>query len=175
MATSEPAKSPRPAQPNPPPPAPSRTTGGSSEARAVQTKAKALQVFLCHSRADKPAVRKLYGRLKSDGYKPWLDAVNLVPGQDWELEIGKAVRASDTVIVCLSAQSVTKAGFMQKEIKYALDVADEQPEGRIYIIPARLEECDVPARLSKFHWVDLFEDDGYYKLLEALKMRVAEI
>jgi hypothetical protein len=175
LATSEPAKSRRPAQPNPPPPTPSRTPGGSSEARAVQAKAKALQVFLCHSRADKPAVRKLYDRLKSDGYKPWLDAVNLVPGQDWELEIRKAVRASDTVVVCLSAQSVTKAGFMQKEIKYALDVADEQPEGRIYIIPVRLEECDVPARLSKFHWVDIFEDDGYDKLLEALKMRVAEI
>jgi hypothetical protein len=64
---------------------------------------------------------------------------------------------------------------MQKEIKHALDVADEQPEGRIYVIPARLEECDVPARLSKFHWVDLFEDGGYGKVLEALKVRAAEM
>jgi hypothetical protein len=104
------------------------------EFRAVQAKAKALQVFLCHSRPDKAAVRELDGRLKSDGYKAWLDAVSLVPGQDWELEIKNAVRASDIVLVCLSRQSLTRAGFMQKEIKFALDVADEQPEGRIYVI-----------------------------------------
>jgi hypothetical protein len=39
---------------------------------------------------------------------------------------------------------VTKTGFVQKEIKIAPDAADEQPEGRIYIIPVRLEDCDVP-------------------------------
>jgi hypothetical protein len=112
----------------------------------------------------KSAVKQLYKQLKSDAYNPCLDAVNLFAGQSWELETQKAVRASDIVLVCLSPHSVTRAGFMQKEIKFALDVAEEQPEGRIYIMPARLEECDVPARLSKFHWVDLFEDDGYESL-----------
>ena len=91
-------------------------------------------MFLCDSRPGKPKVRELYDRLKSEGYEPWLDAVNLVPGQDWALEIQKAVPASEIVLVCQSADSVTRAGFMQKEIKHALDVADEQPEGRIYVI-----------------------------------------
>jgi hypothetical protein len=69
------------------------------------------------------------------------------------------------IIVCLSETSVNKAGFVQKEIRFALDVADEQPEGRIYIIPLRLKECDVPERLKKWHWIDLFRKRGYERLL----------
>lgn len=51
----------------------------------------------------------------------------------------------------------------------ALDVAEEIPEDVIFIIPARIDNCDVPDRLSKYHWVDLFESDGYGKLIESLK------
>ena len=92
----------------------------------------------------------------------------MIPGQDWKFEIQKAVRNSDVVIVCLSAQSINKEGFVQKEIKIALDTADEKPEGTIFIIPARLGNCQVPERLSQFQWVDLFSDNGYEWLMKAL-------
>ena len=127
-----------------------------------------LMVFLCHSSEDKPKVRNLYKRLVSDGFNPWLDEENLLPGQPWDETILKAVRESDVVIVCTSCTSVNKTGFVQKEIKFALDVADMQPEGKIFIIPARLEECNVPARLSYWQWVDLYSDQGYTKLLGSL-------
>ena len=68
-----------------------------------------------------------------------------------------------------------QAGFVQKEIKFVLDVADEQPEGRIFIIPARLEDCKVPDRLSRWHWVNLFEDTGYDNLLCSLVTRASEL
>lgn len=128
-----------------------------------------LQVFLCHASDDKPAVRGLYHRLLSDGVEPWLDEESLLPGQTWENEIPKAVKNSDIVLVCLSRSSVTKAGYVQKEIKYALDVADQQPEGAIFIIPLRLEECEVPERLKRYHWADLFNENGYNKLMRALR------
>jgi hypothetical protein len=138
-------------------------------------KPMALKAFLCHTSADKPEVKKLYKALKDDGFDPWLDAVNLLPGEDWEAEITSAVKTSHVVIVCLSHTAVTKAGFAQKEIKMALDVADLQPEGTIFIIPARLEDCTVPDRLSKWHWVNLYEDGGYKKLVGALKKRAKDI
>ena len=93
-----------------------------------------LRVFLCHASGDKPAVRKLYQRLVKDGVAPWLDEEDLAPGQDWEVEIRKAVQASDIVLVCLSLRSITKEGFVQKEIKFALDAADEKPQGTIFLI-----------------------------------------
>jgi hypothetical protein len=40
-----------------------------------------LRIFLCYSSGDKPAVRELYRRLRADGFEPWLDGVNLLPGQ----------------------------------------------------------------------------------------------
>jgi SOS-response transcriptional repressor LexA len=134
-----------------------------------------LKVFLCHSKDDKLKVRKLYKRLIADGFDAWLDEEKLMPGQDWDLEIRKAVRNSDTVIVCLSNSSTTKEGYIQKEIRIALDVADEKPEGTIFLIPVRLEKCNVPARISRYQWVELFEKSGYAKLIESLHLRMDDL
>jgi SOS-response transcriptional repressor LexA len=139
------------------------------------TERRRLKVFLCHSKDDKPKIRKLYNRLIADSFDVWLDEVKLMPGQDWDFEIKKAVRNSDTVVVCLSNSSTTKEGYIQKEIRFALDVADEKPEGTIFLIPARLENCSVPSRISRFQWVDLFEKNGYSKLKESLHLRVDDL
>jgi hypothetical protein len=124
-----------------------------------------LAIFLCHSRADKPRVRDLYAKLASDGYSPWLDERDLLPGQDWAFEIPKAISASDVMLVCLSRDAVTKTGYVQKEIKLGLDVADLKPLGTIYLIPARLEPCILPDQLARWQCVDLYQDDGYDRLL----------
>jgi len=108
--------------------------------------------------------------LKADGLRPWLDEEDLLPGDEWEDVIRKAVRASDVVVVCLSKNS-TKSGFVHKEIGFALDEADKKPEGKRYLIPAILEPCEVPERLRKWHWVDLSTESGYNKLLKALRGR----
>jgi DNA-binding response OmpR family regulator len=130
-----------------------------------------LKVFLCHSKDDKPKVRGIYRRLIVDGFDAWLDDERLLPGENWDLEIRKAVKGADVVVIFLSRGSITKAGYVQKEIKFALDVADEQPEGTIFIIPARLEECQVPMGLSTWQWVNLFETKGYKKLKQSLLKR----
>ena len=130
-----------------------------------------LRAFLCHASGDKPAVIKLYDRLVKDGVDAWLDKEKLIPGQNWQIEIPNAVRNSDAVIVCLSSHSINKEGFVQKEIKIALDAADEKPEGVIFIIPARLENCSLPERISQYQCVDLFTDNGYEWLLKALHSR----
>ncbi len=119
-------------------------------------------------------MRELYLRLKKDGVDAWLDKEKLLPGQDWELEIRKAVREADVVVVCLSKQ-FNQAGFRQKEVRLALDTAMEKPEGEIFIIPARLEECDTLESLRKWHWVDLFEEDGYERLVRAMRARADKI
>ncbi|MBI5652711.1 MAG: TIR domain-containing protein [Chloroflexi bacterium] len=133
----------------------------------------ALKIFLCHSSGDKETVRKLYRHLLDDGFAPWLDEESLLPGQDWAYEIPNAVRNSDVVLVCLSRGSINKSGYVQKEIRYALDVADEQPEGTIYLIPVKLEECELPERLRKWQWVNLFDEKGYDRLVLSLQARAS--
>jgi hypothetical protein len=99
----------------------------------------------------------------------------LLPGQDWNLEITKAVHASDVVLVCLSRGSINKAGYVQEELKYALDAADEQIEGAIFIVPVKLEECEIPERLRRWHWVNLFEENSYERLMRSLHHRASTL
>jgi hypothetical protein len=67
-----------------------------------------------------------------------VDSVDVLPGDDWDFAIQRALRNSRVVIACLSPSSITKEGYVQKEISIALDVALEKPEAMVYIIPARL-------------------------------------
>lgn len=134
-----------------------------------------LRVFLCHSSNDKPTVRELYQKLRAEPWiEPWLDEEELYPGQDWNMEIEKAVEAADAIIVCLSKGSITKEGYVQRELRSVLDFADYKPEGTLYIIPVRLEECEPPRRLRAWQYADYFEgqrERAFQRLLISLKRR----
>src|SRR3989442_263515 len=128
-----------------------------------------LRVFLCHAAEDKPAVRNLYQQFGDCYIDSWLDEKNILPGQDWEYEIRRAVRNVDAVIVCLSHKSINKTGFVHEELKLVLAEADKRPEGTIFIIPLRLEACDLPERLKTYQAVDYFVDGGFDKMILALQ------
>ena len=135
-----------------------------------------LKVFLCHASQDKPIVRDLYQRLSAEGWiDPWLDEEKLLPGQDWDMEIEKAVEFVDVVIVLISKTSVTKEGYIQKEIRNVLDIALEKPDGTLFVIPLRLDECEVPRKIRKWHYVDYYPleklESSYKKLIESMKLR----
>lgn len=140
------------------------------------TESRKLRVFLCHSSQDKPIVRELYQRLLAEGWiDPWLDEEKLLPGQNWDMEIEKAVEVADVVIVCVSNKSVNKEGYVQKEIRKVLDISDQKPDGTIFIIPLRLEDCEPPRRVKTWQYVDYFpldrRDWAYQRLLTSIKIR----
>lgn len=134
-----------------------------------------LLVFISYASEDRQTVKYIASELEQAGFQPWFGDEQLLPGHDWKLEIEKAVDRSDAIVVCLSNISITKRGFVQKEIKKALDVADKQPEGSIFLIPTRIEPCEVPQRLQNTQWVDLFNSNGLERLIKALKLRAEEI
>jgi hypothetical protein len=71
------------------------------------------RIFLCHATEDKPQVREVYHRLRAiDGFEPWLDEEDLLPGQNWTLEVPQAHQASDFILIFLSRNSVTKHGYV---------------------------------------------------------------
>jgi hypothetical protein len=130
---------------------------------------KQLQIFLLYARSDKQAVQRLYHRIVKDGARTWLDEQNILPGQDWAYEIRKTIWKSDIVVVCISKQFNKQGGFRHEELRIALEKANGLPEGEIFLIPARLEKCDMPEPLRRWQRVDLFESDGYKKLTSAFK------
>ncbi|MCA2921183.1 MAG: SUMF1/EgtB/PvdO family nonheme iron enzyme [Microcystis sp. M038S1] len=135
-----------------------------------------IQIFLAHASEDKPAVLALHERLKQAGYKPWLDKKDLIPGQNWRSVIPKAIADSQLFIACLSQRSIAKQGFVQREFKMALNQYADRPPNSIYLIPLRLDECDIPdlrqeeygLNLRDLHWLDYWEEDGYEQLERAI-------
>ncbi|MEW5941071.1 MAG: TIR domain-containing protein, partial [Chloroflexota bacterium] len=134
-----------------------------------------LKVFLCHAVEDKPIVRELYDRLRADGFDPWLDSESLFLGENWLLEIQKAMRASQAVIVCLSEVAIVKEGYIHTEIKTAQELQKEKPEGTIFFIPLQLENCNLPFSMREIQWGHYHEPEGYEKLVKALNKRADQI
>jgi formylglycine-generating enzyme required for sulfatase activity len=135
-----------------------------------------IQIFLAHASEDKPAVLALHERLKQAGYKPWLDKKDLIPVQNWRSVIPKAIADSQLFIACLSQRSIAKQGFVQREFKMALNQYADRPPNSIYLIPLRLDECDIPdlrqeeygLNLRDLHWLDYWEEDGFEQLERAI-------
>ena len=138
-------------------------------------KKQSAKVFLCYSRRDQGIVRALYKRLKKECADMWLDSEKLLPGQDWEHEIRNAILKSNIVIVCLSRHFNKQKGYRHEELRIALEKANSLPDDEIFIIPARLEKCTTPDSLRHLHYVDLFEADGYKKLMQALRKQIGSM
>lgn len=130
------------------------------------------QIFLSYAREDQELVEKLYERLISIGFKPWMDVKDILPGEIWMESIHSAIQKSDFFLACLSPHSVSKRGVLQKEFKSALDIWPGMLKGDIYFIPVRLTDCVVPESMCDFQWVDLFAKDGFMRLEKALKRGV---
>lgn len=135
-----------------------------------------LRIFLAHAKEDEPAVIRLYQQLKAKGYHPWLDKEDLLPGQSWRAEISKAIKNSQVFIACLSNSAVAKHSYVQRELKMALSACADKPPGSIYLIPVRLDDCEIPdlrqeygMNLRDLQWVDLFEPNGFEKLIRSLQ------
>lgn len=136
---------------------------------SVEQAQKLKSIFLCYAIEDEEKASKVYDALKKRGHKPWMDKRELVAGQDWELEIRRAIEQSQYFVALLSKKSVGRRGFVQKEIRFALDVLGEIPPGQIYFIPLRLEPCEVPQVIRSLHWIDLADDDDYRDLYRSVE------
>lgn len=134
-------------------------------------------IFICYAKEDEESARRFYKDLRNAGAEPWLDKKCLDPGQKWKKAIKEAIRKSRYFIAILSSKSFTKKGFVQTELKEALDILEEFPDSSIFIIPARIDEC-TPSdeRLKDLQWVDMFPSwsDGIEKVLRAIGISKAE-
>lgn len=129
------------------------------------------KVFISYSRSDIGVASEIYEYLSYKGFNVWMDKFSLVSGQEWKLEIHNNIKSSDFFIACLSENSVSKRGYIQKELKEAISVLDEMPEGEIYIIPVRIDDCELPSSLTDRHWLDWSAPNAKEKLLIALNSK----
>lgn len=134
------------------------------------------RIFIAYVGEDLRMVRRLYRDLKKNGYQPWMDKENLMPGQNWPRSIERAIELSDFFIACFSKRSVPKRGVFQSELRYALDCAARTPLDEIFLIPVRLDDCTPPDRIVRnLQHVDLFDNwsTGIAQICRTIDMECA--
>src|SRR3977135_4065224 len=85
--------------------------------------------------------------------------------------IKKAIRESDFFIALLSKRSTAKGGYVQAEMKEALEIWDQFPEDKAFLIPIRLEACEPSyEKLREVQCQDIFPDRarGFHRGLQVI-------
>jgi hypothetical protein len=115
-----------------------------------------IKIFISYAREDSTPASELYESLIREGYKPCLDTNSVLPGEKWKQVVSAEIKKSRFFIGLISKNSV-KRGYVQKELKEALEILDEFPESGVFIIPVRLETINISdSRLEQIQYVDLF-------------------
>ena len=110
------------------------------------------QVFISYSRRDLAFVKKLAADLQAAGLDVWYDLSGLEGGQRWRIEIEKAIRASQFVLVVLSPDS-TISEWVEREYLFANNLKKQ-------IIPLFYKPCDLPLYYLNVHYIDV-QDKNY--------------
>jgi hypothetical protein len=130
------------------------------------------RVFISYAHEDVESALKIYEQLKAiEGISPWFDKESLLPGMRWRPAIKKAIRESDFFLALLSKRSTAKRGYVQKEMKEALEIWQQFPEDRPYLIPIRLEQCEPSyEKLREVQCQDFFPNwnQGFQRVLRVI-------
>jgi hypothetical protein len=129
------------------------------------------KVFISYATEDLHYADKLYNFLASNGFLPWMDKRNLLPGQNWDFIIQRELRKADFIVILLSENSVSKRGYVQKEFNQAIIYCEEKLDSDIYIIPVLISSCAVPPKLAKFQWIEYSSDDSFNKIYNSLNIQ----
>jgi hypothetical protein len=114
-------------------------------------------VFISHSSDDKPVVRQLAERLRSDGLRVWLDEWIIQPGDSIPLAIENGLEQSRTLILCMSANSFASEWVtLERHTVMFRDPTNLQRR----FIPLRLDGVAIKDTLKQFAYVDWQHQDS---------------
>jgi hypothetical protein len=128
--------------------------------------------FVAYALEDLAVVRRLCEALRAAGCSTWLDKDRLMPGQNWTGSIKAAIADADAFVACFSPRSIAKRGEFQSELRHAMECARKRPLDDVFLLPARLERCEVPRRIAdEWQYVDLFPDweRGVKRLVRSIR------
>lgn len=118
-------------------------------------------VFLSHSSKDKPVVRELAERLRSDGLRVWFDEWVIEPDNPIPLAIERGLESSRTLVLVMSENAFgSDWGTLERHTARFRNPTNEDRR----FIPLRLDDCRIKETLRHFAYVDWrTADDAVYR------------
>jgi hypothetical protein len=129
--------------------------------------AHSMKVFISYSDADKKWADALRSGLTDAGFEVTVPADDIEPGENWHLELGKALDRANAMVVLLSPDSVASR-HIRAEIEFAL----VSPHFRDRLIPVLVKPTDdVPWILRKQRFIRATKnvDETVHRVVEALQ------
>ena len=115
-----------------------------------------MQVFISHSQSDSPLAARVSEELRKTGLKVWDPRFNLLPGDNWAAEVGRALEESDAMVVLLTPNSISSP-HVKAEMAYAL--GSKSYSNRLIPVAVggreQLPQGEIPWIVRQLRWVDL--------------------
>ena len=112
------------------------------------------KIFITYSSKDQKVARTICTALENRGLVCWISARNVRPGQNYQEQIVRAIRAARVMVLVFTANANNS-----NEIKKELALASQN---NLVVIPVRIEDV-APNEAFAYEfatrqWIDLFED-----------------
>lgn len=125
--------------------------------------------FISYVREDADRVKDIVSALKAADIPVWTDKTKLSPGEDWKLTIRKAIQRNALAFIAVFSKNsqARDQSYQHEELSLAVEQLRQHPPGRVWLIPVRLDDCELPdydlgpgRALDSLQRVDLFGDEA---------------
>lgn len=118
----------------------------------------------------------IYQWLLAEGYNVWIDSEKLKPGQSWDFEIKRALDKSTFFVAVISKASYDRRGYLQREIKIALDKLNEKLVDDIFIVPILLDDdVQIPDHLKSIQAIKVSHPQWQERVRDAFDSQIAKL
>jgi hypothetical protein len=112
------------------------------------------QIFITYSSKDRKVAQTICSALEVRGLKCWISSRNVKPGQNFQEQIVKAIRAAK-IMVLIFTDNANNSNEIKKELALA-------SQNDLTVIPVRIEDV-APNEAFSYEfatrqWIDLFDD-----------------
>ena len=132
-------------------------------------KTREILTFISYSRKDEIIIYEIYHYLKEENLNPWLDQEDILGGEKWKLAIQRAIKNSSGFVFGLSENSRNPRGTLLWERRMGLNLVEKMPDEAIYLVPLRLDSCEIPPSISELNVIDWDKGKNREKLSQSLK------
>jgi hypothetical protein len=131
-------------------------------------------VFLSHSNADKPRVKRLADRIAKAGFRVWFDGNSIAAGDDIVAAIERGLERTRVLVLCMTT-SAFQSDWVQTERNSRLFLDPANRERRF--LPLYMEDCAIPALLRRLAYIDWRNEseEAWEKLLAMLQPGAAPL
>ena len=115
-----------------------------------------MKVFLSHSHMDAPLAARVSEALRRNGLEVWNPDLDLLPGDNWAAEMGRALEESEAMVVLLTPAAI-RSPDGRRNIEYALGAKNYSNRLIPVVVgdPERIPTEEIPWIVRQMPWVGL--------------------